>query len=166
MRVRGGLLLLVATSLVSGCAGQQYSQQLNQLKSDVGLLDQRVGQLERSSLTPPSASAWPTEPQAQVSTATVPVPTEPPKASSVPMLKPTKKEIQQALKNAGFYQGAVDGKLGPKTREAIKEFQRTNGVKADGVVGKRTWEKLAPYLEKAPAQSASSGEVNATAPLK
>ena len=57
MHVRVGVLLLVATGLVSGCAGQQYSQQLNQLKSDVGLLDQRVGQLERSSLTPPSASA-------------------------------------------------------------------------------------------------------------
>jgi peptidoglycan hydrolase-like protein with peptidoglycan-binding domain len=63
--------------------------------------------------------------------------------------KPSKREIQQALKNAGFYQGPVDGKIGPITRDAVKEFQRTNGLKADGVVGRQTWEKLSPYLELA-----------------
>jgi peptidoglycan hydrolase-like protein with peptidoglycan-binding domain len=59
---------------------------------------------------------------------------------------PGKKDIQNALKNAGYYDGAVDGKIGSKTRSAIEEFQRANDLKADGKVGKKTWNKLKEYL--------------------
>ncbi len=55
-------------------------------------------------------------------------------------------DIQAALKNAGYYQGNVDGKIGPATKDAVKAFQRDNGLEADGVVGRRTWDKLKPYL--------------------
>ncbi|MDD5019776.1 MAG: peptidoglycan-binding domain-containing protein [Candidatus Omnitrophica bacterium] len=58
----------------------------------------------------------------------------------------TKKQIQQALKNAGYYEGTVDGKIGPKTRTAIKQFQKDMGLKADGIAGKKTKEKLLKYL--------------------
>lgn len=54
--------------------------------------------------------------------------------------------IQQALKNAGFYDGAIDGKIGPATRDAIRSFQVANGLEADGVVGRKTWDKLKVYL--------------------
>ena len=60
----------------------------------------------------------------------------------------TIKDIQAALKNAGFDPGAVDGKSGPRTQQAIKEFQRTNGLKIDGKVGPQTWGKLKGYLKK------------------
>src|SRR5437868_6950318 len=60
--------------------------------------------------------------------------------------KPTPKEIQQALKNAGFYNGKVDGTIGPKTKKAIEEFQAQNGLKADGKVGARTWKLLSTHL--------------------
>jgi peptidoglycan hydrolase-like protein with peptidoglycan-binding domain len=62
---------------------------------------------------------------------------------------PAGKDIQIALKNAGFDPGTPDGKMGKKTRQAIRDFQRANGLDADGKVGKKTWEVLAPYLEKA-----------------
>ena len=52
------------------------------------------------------------------------------------------KQVQSALKNAGFYMGNLDGKIGPKSIEAIKAFQKENGLKADGVIGKQTWERL------------------------
>ena len=58
----------------------------------------------------------------------------------------TKKQIQQALKNAGYYDGNIDGKMGSKTKAAIKEFQKNIGLKADGVCGRNTKEKLAKYL--------------------
>lgn len=61
--------------------------------------------------------------------------------------KPSVKQIQKALKSAGLYTGAVDGKLGPKTKAAIREFQSANGLKADGVVGKRTWQKMKQYID-------------------
>ncbi len=55
-------------------------------------------------------------------------------------------EIQIALKNAGFYKGVIDGIIGPKTKRAIREFQKANGLKADGLVGPKTWPILERYL--------------------
>jgi len=57
------------------------------------------------------------------------------------------KNIQQALKNAGYYQGNVDGKIGSQTRQAIQAFQRDNSLGVDGVVGRQTWTKLKAYLD-------------------
>lgn len=48
------------------------------------------------------------------------------------------KTIQQKLKSWGYYKGSVDGVYGAKTREAVKAFQRKNGLTADGVVGSAT----------------------------
>lgn len=70
------------------------------------------------------------------------------------------KEIQACLKNAGFYNGNIDGVKGKNTKKAIKEFQKANGLKADGVVGAKTWEALSKY-EAASAQSAGGSEEGA-----
>ena len=56
------------------------------------------------------------------------------------------KDIQLALKNAGFDVGTIDGKLGPKTKKAIEDFQRSKGLKVDGKVGPKTWAELEKYL--------------------
>jgi murein L,D-transpeptidase YcbB/YkuD len=58
----------------------------------------------------------------------------------------TKKQIQEALKNAGYYDGNVDGKIGPKTKAALKEFQQSMDLKVDGIAGRNTKEKLLKYL--------------------
>ncbi len=58
------------------------------------------------------------------------------------------KQIQRALKNAGYYDGPIDGKIGPKTKAAIIKFQKANGLKADGIVGKRTSAELNRYLSR------------------
>ncbi|MFH1191070.1 MAG: peptidoglycan-binding protein [Candidatus Omnitrophota bacterium] len=58
------------------------------------------------------------------------------------------KQIQTALKNAGYFQDIADGKMGRKTRLAIKEFQKANNLRADGKVGKNTWMLLKEYLDK------------------
>jgi len=63
----------------------------------------------------------------------------------------TSKNIQIALKNAGYYSGPIDGKIGSKSKQAIMDFQATNNLKADGVVGKKTWALLSRYLEKVEA---------------
>ncbi len=60
--------------------------------------------------------------------------------------KPTTKDIQTALKNAGFNPGSFDGKIGPRTRQAIKDFQKSKGLVPDGVVGPKTWVSLGKYL--------------------
>ncbi len=71
------------------------------------------------------------------------------------------KELQTCLKNAGFYTGKIDGVKGRNTRRAIREFQRANGLTADGAVGKKTWELLSKYTSSA-AQSAGGSEERAT----
>lgn len=58
------------------------------------------------------------------------------------------KDIQKALKNAGFYKGAIDGKFGGQTKEGIVKFQKDNNLKADGVVGPQTWSRLRRFLRK------------------
>ena len=57
------------------------------------------------------------------------------------------KQIQTALKNAGFYEGSIDGKIGKNTKKAIRAFQEANGLSADGIVGNKTWSKLKAYLQ-------------------
>lgn len=66
--------------------------------------------------------------------------------SSVSGTHLSSKQIQRALQNAGYYKGAIDGKVGPKTKAAIVQFQRSNGLKADGIVGKKTVTALKKYL--------------------
>ncbi len=68
-------------------------------------------------------------------------------ATSDEFVKPSSRQIQQALHKAGYYHGAVDGKIGPKTKQAIKQFQREHGLVADGKVGRATWGVLGKYLE-------------------
>lgn len=50
-------------------------------------------------------------------------------------------EIQGALANLG-YDVAADGDFGPATQEAVKEFQASMGIDADGLVGSQTYQAL------------------------
>lgn len=52
-------------------------------------------------------------------------------------------ELQQKLKDSGYYEGEVDGKIGPVTKKAIMKFQQDNDLKVDGIAGKQTLAKLA-----------------------
>ena len=61
-------------------------------------------------------------------------------------LEPTEKLIQTALKNLGLYVGQIDGVIGPKTKVAIREFQRQNNLNPDGKVGPKTWAVLQKAL--------------------
>lgn len=61
-------------------------------------------------------------------------------------IAPTPKQVQTALQNAGFYKGEIDGKIGPKSKEAIVNFQKDNGLVVDGKVGPKTWAKLKEHL--------------------
>jgi peptidoglycan hydrolase-like protein with peptidoglycan-binding domain len=78
-------------------------------------------------------------------------PTQQPPAVTEPasgaFVAPTPEQIQTALKNAGYYKGDVDGKLGPKSKKAITDFQIDNDLNADGKVGPKTWNKLKVHLE-------------------
>lgn len=50
--------------------------------------------------------------------------------------------IQQALKNGGYYYGNIDGIYGTATKNAVTNFQRDNGLDADGIAGRNTLQAL------------------------
>ena len=63
--------------------------------------------------------------------------------------------IQTKLKNWGYYDGAVDGVFGSQTTQAVKYFQRKNGLTADGIVGPATLKALGMSGGGTPAQDTS-----------
>jgi len=62
--------------------------------------------------------------------------------------RPSARQIQAALKNAGYYEGVIDGKISRQSRQAIRDFQKANNLSVDGKVGKKTWAALKEYLQK------------------
>lgn len=50
--------------------------------------------------------------------------------------------VQSALQQQGYYQGQVDGLLGPQTRAAIADYQRANGLAETAAVDQPTLESL------------------------
>ncbi|MBR3768273.1 MAG: spore cortex-lytic enzyme [Clostridia bacterium] len=48
------------------------------------------------------------------------------------------RQIQRKLKSLGFYTGSVDGIYGTATKNAVTAFQKSCGIKADGIAGPTT----------------------------
>ena len=48
------------------------------------------------------------------------------------------KEIQQILKNSNFDPGPIDGRIGNRTRQAIKKFQEAKGLQPTGRIDEET----------------------------
>ena len=65
--------------------------------------------------------------------------------------------IQTRLKQWGYYTGAVDGVYGQKTADAVKAFQRSNGLTADGIAGRATLEKIGLPTGSSGGSGSSSG---------
>ena len=68
--------------------------------------------------------------------------------------------VQKCLKELGYYKGSADGDFGPATEEAVKAFQKANGLKVDGKVGQKTLAKMSAK------NVVSASQANATATPK
>jgi peptidoglycan hydrolase-like protein with peptidoglycan-binding domain len=55
---------------------------------------------------------------------------------------PTVRWAQYLLVRRTLSYNQIDGSFGPVTKTAVEEFQRADGLSADGVVGPITWGKL------------------------
>lgn len=72
------------------------------------------------------------------------------------------KQWQMFLQSAGYKISKVDGVFGPATEKETLKFQLKNGLKADGVVGPKTWGFVTkvsdntPLSEKWPKQNYTS----------
>ena len=52
------------------------------------------------------------------------------------------KELQRRLKELGYYSYGIDGDYGTRTFEAVKAFQKKNGLVVDGQAGDQTMKRL------------------------
>jgi len=127
-------IILLSTITLTGCALVTPQELSNRMDS----LDERIDRLEKEEAAEDSGVSESVTYVSSVEIESAPV------AASKPVK--TARDIQRALKNAGYYTGPIDGKLGPKSRKAIKEFQSDNGLKVDGVAGKKTKAALGTYL--------------------
>ncbi len=81
--------------------------------------------------------------------------------TAAPVLQPLKKgdqgelvsALQTRLQTLGYYTGVIDGAYGSGTAQAVKWFQRANGLSMDGIAGKMTLNAL--YVSGSPMPAAT-----------
>ena len=66
-------------------------------------------------------------------------------------------QLQTDLKQLGYYYAEITGNFGEKTEAAVKDFQKKNGLSADGVAGANTLAAIAAAVEKAGGSVSGSG---------
>lgn len=159
------LFLASAVSFVflSGCASSRSGAGNGPVEAQMGVLADEVTRLDqalqetRAQLQQEQARVAELESRLGVSSSSGPVDSAPAysSASTEPYsgiyrtpsgFELPSASVQKALKNAGYYNGDVDGKIGPETRESVRKFQSDNGLTPDGIIGKTTWNKLKTYL--------------------
>ena len=77
------------------------------------------------------------------------------------------RQIQEKLKRWGYYNGNVDGIFGSQTLEAVKYFQRKNGLTVDGIVGPATLKAMGIFnsSNSSSGSSSNSSDLNLLARL-
>lgn len=136
------LAILMFLNLL-GCATYQKTQMSNkQIQQE---LQTRVNELENE-LKGKQDTISTLEAELEKMSAKMHVRAKATKKSEKNSHEKTHKNIQIALKNANLYNGPIDGRIGNNTKNAIKEFQKRNGLKSDGIVGKKTWVELKKFL--------------------
>ena len=70
------------------------------------------------------------------------------------------RQIQTKLKRWGYYNGNVDGIYGSQTLEAVKYFQRKNGLTVDGIAGSATLKAMG--ISNSSNSSSSSSTSNSS----
>jgi peptidoglycan hydrolase-like protein with peptidoglycan-binding domain len=158
----GFLVFLAAAIVISGCT-KKSTEQANLTGTGFDSLSssEELAQLPQSNTTTQQASVEvlpietsPVTQSINASASTI-APVESAAATTDASGLSQSQKIQTALKNAGLYNGNIDGKIGPNTKKAIETFQQNNGLKVDGKVGPKTWTALEPYVNGAPATAVS-----------
>jgi peptidoglycan hydrolase-like protein with peptidoglycan-binding domain len=76
------------------------------------------------------------------------------------------KAAQQALKDKGYDAGTVDGRMGPKTQAALRDFQKAQGMESTGDLDPKTTQALGMDIGTTGSAGASSAEGSASPPTE
>ena len=141
-----------------GCGQKQQSVEMFPKEEQA---TQAAGEVAAISV-PAVTSQAPSQPQAATVVSPTPISTTNTTAQSTSSLptEPTErtKMVQTALRNLNLYTGAIDGKMGPLTEQAIRSFQSAHNLKVDGKVGPLTWTELSKYLSSPDASSSGGAQ--------
>ncbi|SES20186.1 peptidoglycan-binding protein [Salipaludibacillus aurantiacus] len=74
------------------------------------------------------------------------------------------RELQQRLKDLGYFTSSVDGSYGAGTAEAVRKLQRQTNISVDGIFGPQTFRQLEKNVEYR-SSSNSSGSSSSSAPV-
>ena len=74
-------------------------------------------------------------------------------------------QIQTKLKRWGYYNGNIDGIYGSQTQEAVRYFQRKNGLTVDGIAGPKTLAAMGITSSSSSSSSSNTSNVNLLARL-
>lgn len=163
------LFFIIISVFGTGCASTQQPTALNQLQIQVAQLEHelqkndqemddlkyQVDELSRQMGNSEQGSAGIKTPAAATGTDAADRPVNAEKDERIIRVAVTPEDVQLALKNAGYYTGNIDGKIGAQTKKAIAQFQKEHGLKDDGIVGEKTWSQLQGYLAE-PTEPTSS----------
>ena len=68
------------------------------------------------------------------------------------------KKLQETLRDKGYYSGKIDGRVGPQTREGIRQYQRAENLQVTGHVDTETAGKLGVGPESVGSSFKSAGQ--------
>jgi Putative peptidoglycan binding domain len=107
----------------------------------------RLTEVPREIVPPASQTAPPTRKQTQNAWNATAPPALVPIVASAPANQATPRRelirnVQERLQAASFSVGVIDGALGPQTREALRWFQNTNGLRPTGEPDEATLDAL------------------------
>ncbi len=68
------------------------------------------------------------------------------------------RQIQQRLKQWGYYNGSIDGIFGVQTKKAVLSFQKKNGLAADGIAGPATLKAMGIYSSQQTGTTGGYGD--------
>ena len=68
------------------------------------------------------------------------------------------KKVQETLRDKGYYAGEIDGRMGPQTREGIRQYQKSENLPVTGHLDAETSGKLGVGPESVGGSFKSAGQ--------
>lgn len=146
-----GILGALALPFLTGCGATTQIMQLEMrdlknrlahLESEFGRHEESIREIRTSTQAAPAIQPAPAEalPVVNPWSARSERPAEQPRR---PM---TTRDVQKALRNVGANPGPIDGKMGRRTRAALRAYQRRNGLAVSGRADRQTRHSLSDHL--------------------
>ena len=154
--VTGSVLGLAACSWFGGDADKQASSQSTPMRS--------TASNSGASGAGGSYSSGPTASNPSASSMSANVGSSPGKSGSSRVSSSEMRDVQQHLQQLGYYKGKIDGIWGKQSRQAMAQFQRSQGISASGQIDDQSLQALNSGSTGSSTATGSSGMSSSSRP--